>query len=166
VGRGSEFSKLEAEKASRALNNVLFFDEIDPSEIPSLLEQCHVGMVALHPDHKTHNIPGKFVSYVRYGLPVLARVNAGTDLEKLIEEKAVGRVYSGNSVSELKGMAEELADDDILRRSMSERGRELGAHMFSPAAAARQIVGALGEHNLRIPETEHTRAGHQFGPNH
>jgi glycosyltransferase involved in cell wall biosynthesis len=90
---------------------------------------------------------------------VLARVNAGTDLEKLIEEKAVGKVYSGNSVSELKRLAEELADDDILRRSMSERGRELGAHMFSPAAAARQIVASHGELNRRMSHTESARGG-------
>jgi glycosyltransferase involved in cell wall biosynthesis len=143
VGRGSEFSKLEAERVSRDLNNVLFFDEIDPSEIPGLLAQCEVGLVALHPSHKTHNIPGKFVSYVQYGLPVLARVNGGTDLEKLIEEKAVGKVYSGNLVAELKRLAEELADNDALRHSMSERGRELGGRMFSPKVAAGQIVASL-----------------------
>ena len=44
VGRGSEFPKLEAEKVSRNLNNVLLFDEIDLSEIPGLLAQCEVGL--------------------------------------------------------------------------------------------------------------------------
>jgi glycosyltransferase involved in cell wall biosynthesis len=145
VGRGSEFAKLEAEKASRDLSNVLFFAEIDSSEIPGLLGQCHVGLVALHPDHKTHNIPGKFVSYVQYGLPVLARVNGGTDLERLIEDEGVGRVYAGNSVGELRRRAEELADDDGLRRAMSERGRQLGARMFSPETAAKQIVALLAD---------------------
>jgi glycosyltransferase involved in cell wall biosynthesis len=140
VGRGSEVPKLEAEMVSRDLNNLLFFDEIDPSEIPGLLAQCHVGLVALHPDHKTHNIPGKFVSYVQYGLPVLARVNAGTDLEKLIEDSGVGRVYAGSSVDELTVLAEGLADDDALRSVMSERGIRLGQSMFSPEAAAKQIV--------------------------
>jgi glycosyltransferase involved in cell wall biosynthesis len=140
VGRGSEFAKLEAEKASRELTNVLFFGEIDSSEIPGLLAQCDVGLVALHPDHKTHNIPGKFVSYVHYGLPVLARVNGGTDLERLIEDEGVGKVYVGNSVAELKRLAEELADNEVLRHSMSGRGRQLGRRMFSPEAAARQIV--------------------------
>jgi glycosyltransferase involved in cell wall biosynthesis len=148
VGRGSEFAKLEAEKASRELNNVLFFGEIDSSEIPGLLAQCHVGLVALHPDHKTHNIPGKFVSYVHYGLPVLARVNGGTDLERLIEDEQVGRVYVGSSVGELKRLAEELADNDALRATMSERGRQLGRRMFSPAAAAKQI-GTL------LPDSSH-----------
>lgn len=143
VGRGSEFAKLEAEKASRELNNVLFFGEIDSSEIPGLLQQCHVGLVALHPDHKTHNIPGKFVSYVQYGLPVLARVNGGTDLERLIEDEEVGKVYAGSSVDELKRLAEGLADNEALRHSMSGRGRQLASRMFSPATAARQIVASL-----------------------
>jgi glycosyltransferase involved in cell wall biosynthesis len=145
VGRGSEFARLEAEKTSRDLNNVLFFGEIDSSEIPGLLAQCHVGLVALHPDHKTHNIPGKFVSYVQYGLPVLARVNGGTDLERLIQDEQVGKVYAGNSVGELKRLAEELADNDAMRHSMSERGRQLGGRMFSPAAVASQIVALPSE---------------------
>jgi glycosyltransferase involved in cell wall biosynthesis len=150
VGRGSEFAKLEAEKASRDLDNVLFFDEIDSLEIPGLLAQCQVGLVALHPDHKTHNIPGKFVSYVRYGLPVLARVNSGTDLEHIIEDEGVGKVYAGSSVGELKRLAEELADDEVLRRSMSERGRQLGGRMFSPATAARQIVALADVSGTRL----------------
>lgn len=145
VGRGTEFARLEAEKASRDLGNALFFGEIDSLQIPGLLAQCHVGLVALHPDHKTHNIPGKFVSYVQYGIPVLARVNAGTDLQRLIETEQVGRVYVGNSVSELRRLAEQLADDKDLRHTMSQRGRELGRSMFSPVAAARQIVRSVPE---------------------
>ena len=140
VGRGTEFARLEAEKGCRHLDNALFFGEINSSEIPGLLAQCHVGLVALHPDHKTHNIPGKFVSYVQYGLPVLARVNAGTDLERLIEDEQVGKVYVGNSVSELKRLAEQLADDEALRQSFSQHGKEFGRLMFSPSAAAQQIV--------------------------
>jgi glycosyltransferase involved in cell wall biosynthesis len=140
VGRGTEFSSLIAERTSRALDNALFFGEIDPSEIPGLLAQCRVGLVALHPDHRTHNIPGKFVSYVQYGLPVLARANAGNDLIGLIENEGVGRVYVGHSVDELKRLAEEMIDDDALRSSMSERGRQLGLRMFSPETAARQIA--------------------------
>jgi glycosyltransferase involved in cell wall biosynthesis len=157
VGRGSEFARLQAEKASRKLDNVLFFGEIDPSEIPGLLAQCDVGLVALHPDHKTHNIPGKFVSYVQHGLPVLARVNRGTDLERLIVDEGVGRVYVGNSVAELRSLAEELADNDALRLSMSGRDRQLGRAMFSSVAAARQIVAPLSDTNR--PPTRQARVG-------
>jgi hypothetical protein len=49
----------------------------------------------------------------------------------------------------LKRLAEELADDDILRR----------AHMFSPAAAARQIVASHGQLNRRMSHRESARGG-------
>jgi hypothetical protein len=107
-----------------------------------LLAQCHVGLVALHPKHRTHNIPGKFVSYVQYGLPVLARVSAGTDIARLIDERGVGKVYVGDSVVELRRLAEELVEDEDARAAMSERGRDLGRVMFSPAAAARQVISS------------------------
>jgi len=76
---------------------------------------------------------------------VLARVNAGTDLQRLIEENQVGSVYVGHSVHELTRLAEQLIDDDALRRSMSERGRELGRLLFSPVAAAAQIASSRAE---------------------
>jgi glycosyltransferase involved in cell wall biosynthesis len=143
VGRGTEFDRLAELKRSRQLDNFLLFDEIDSREIPGLLAQCDVGLVALHPGHKTHNIPGKFVSYMQYGLPVLARVNRGTDLVRLIEEHGVGRVYVGDSVSELRVSAEEMADNPNLRQEMSERSKTLGRTIFSVETAARQIVASL-----------------------
>jgi glycosyltransferase involved in cell wall biosynthesis len=142
VGRGSEFARLVAEATARALDNILFHDEIPPDEIPGLLAQCDVGLVALDPRHKSHNIPGKFVSYMRYGLPVLARLNEGTDLAGLIEGDDVGRVYTGNEVDRLRQLAEELVDSAELRRAMSQRAFALNQRMFLPSAAVRQIISA------------------------
>ncbi|MDD2878988.1 MAG: hypothetical protein PHQ58_00995 [Rhodoferax sp.] len=48
-------------------------------------------MAALDPRHKTHNIPGKFLSYMQSGLPVLATINAGNDLADVIQTERVGR---------------------------------------------------------------------------
>jgi hypothetical protein len=80
----------------------------------------------------------------------LARVNAGTNLERSIEDGGVGRVYAGHSVDELERLAEELADDDALRHSRSERGTELDRWMFSPAAGADgRAVGSCCGDQLR-----------------
>jgi glycosyltransferase involved in cell wall biosynthesis len=144
VGRGSEFERLLAAALTRSLNNTLFCNEVDSREMPGLLAQCHVGMLALDPRHKTHNIPGKFLTYLLAGLPVLARVNAGTDLAHLIEKEDVGRVYVGDHVDPLREFAEELADSHYTHERMAAKGRNLGAHMFSPETAVRQIIAASG----------------------
>jgi glycosyltransferase involved in cell wall biosynthesis len=143
VGRGSEVTRLQTSAKKRALDNVVFHDEIDPSEIPGLLAQCHIGLLALAPDHKTHNVPGKFLTYMQAGLPVLARINAGSDLADLIEREGVGSLYVGASLDSLQSLAEELVDDSARRELMSSQGRTLAKRLFSPTEAVKQIVAAV-----------------------
>ena len=143
VGRGSYAQQLISETKSRGLDNTLCYDEIDPSEIPGLYEQCHVGLVVLDPRHKTHNLPGKFLSYMQSGLPVLARINPGNDLEKLIASKQIGRVCTNNSVDTLKCLAEDLLEDISVDFGMKSRCLALSKKMFSPEIAVNKIVKAL-----------------------
>jgi glycosyltransferase involved in cell wall biosynthesis len=143
VGRGSDAIRLREDAKTRGLDNVVFHDEIDPTEIPGLYRQCHVGIVALDPRHRTHNIPGKFLSYMQAGLPVLASINPGNDLEKLIEREGVGRVCTDQSVDTLQQLAIELADDIAYGKNVSAGCRALSAKLFSPDAAVKQIVAAL-----------------------
>jgi len=56
----------------------------------SLYKQCQFGIVILDRRHKTHNIPGKFLSYLHTGLPVFALVNPNNDLIPFINNKKVG----------------------------------------------------------------------------
>ena len=121
----------------------MFFDEIEPREIPALLAQCHVGILALDPRHRTHNVPGKFLAYMQAGLPVLARVNAGNDLTSLIESEYVGRVYVGDSADDLRVLAEELCADRAQRALMSVNARRLADSAFSVGSAVQQISTAV-----------------------
>jgi len=101
VGRGNDVERLKEQAAARALDNVLFHDEIDPDEIPDLYAQCYAGLVALDPRHKSHNIPGKFLSYMQNRLPVLAVVNPGNDLAEVIRETRVGEVSEITKLDEI-----------------------------------------------------------------
>lgn len=145
VGRGSDAGRLSLEVEKRALDNVLFLDEIDPDEIPDLYSRCHVGMVALDPRHKSHNIPGKFVTYMQSGLPVLANINPGNDLVELIRHERVGQVSDDNSVDTLFGLAIELLDELDDGSAVPQRCRSLFDRLFSAETAVRQIVSALME---------------------
>ena len=144
VGRGSDAERLKVSARTRGLANTLFFDEIHPDEIPDLYVQCVVGIVALDPRHKSHNIPGKFLTYMQSGLPVLASINAGNDLAALIRAENVGQVCESNQLDELVGLAEALlrqmdTDGDLPARCVALFERE-----FAVGRAVRQVVGALG----------------------
>lgn len=141
VGRGSESATLTEQYGE--LPNVLFCDEIDSEEIPGLYAQCQVGLVALDPRHKSHNIPGKFLSYMQAGLPVLACVNAGNDLIELINASEVGAVIAGEANDEALDQA---ACNALALGEGAETGsrcRDLAMGMFSSRGAVNQIVSSL-----------------------
>ena len=143
VGRGSDVKHLRDYASKNDLQNVLFFDEIDPTEIPGLFSQCHVGIVALDPRHKTHNIPGKFLTYMQAGLPVLALINPGNDLEQLVNEYNLGRVCTNHSLVALKktflGLAGELNQFD----EIAVRCKKISDNMFSTCNIVKQVVKSL-----------------------
>jgi len=143
VGRGSDARRLRMLAEQWKLNNVLFFDEIHPDEIPSLYAQCSVGIVALDPRHKSHNIPGKFITYMQSGLPVLANVNPDNDLVKIIRDEQVGKVCENNQVAELQQLVNGLLEQIDVDHNLSSRCRGLFQREFSVEKAVRQIVGGL-----------------------
>lgn len=143
VGRGSDAARLKAVAHVRQLDNVVFFDEIDPDEIPDLYAQCHTGIVALDPRHKSHNIPGKFLTYMQSGLPVLANINAGNDLAQMIRVERVGQVCETNQVEELVLQAEKLLDQMETDSGLAARCTALFEREFAVDNTVKQIVAAL-----------------------
>lgn len=141
VGRGSEAARLAG--LASDMPNLDVQGEVPPDALASMLQACHIGIVALHPAHRTHNIPGKLLTYLHAGLPVLARVNAGNDLAELVRREKVGRVVEGIDPDQLFMAANELAGDGVLREAMGRRGHGLARRLFAPEAAAAQIVRAL-----------------------
>ena len=143
VGRGSEAERLRSEAERRGLDHCHFVDEVDPEEIPALYDRCDFGLVALDQRHTWHNIPGKFISYLHSGLPVLASVNPGNDLVALVERHDVGRVSTSASGSDLSELARAMLDDPRPREEWQARCRTLGQAMFGSRQAAEQIVAGL-----------------------
>lgn len=142
VGRGSEAVRLRQTAEKLGLGNTLFFDEIHPDEVPDLYNQCTVGIVALHPKHNSHNIPGKFITYMQSGLPVLANINAGNDLADLIRKEQVGEACENNLLTDLHRLAEQLLISEK-QTGYAEKCQRLFAEKFSVESAAKQIVAAL-----------------------
>ena len=142
VGRGSEMERFREDPIFKSLKNILFFDQIDADEIPSLYSQCDVGMLSLDTRHKTHNIPGKFLSYIASGLPVLASVNPGNDIINLINSSRTGQVIDNACPKNLSNKAIEIIkslDDDKIK----ERCTTLSNKLFQPRIATKQIINSI-----------------------
>lgn len=146
VGRGSEVSRLKVSAKARKLDNLLFYDEIHPDEISDLYAQCTVGIVALDPRHKTHNIPGKFLTYMQNGVPVLANINAGNDLSSIICTEQVGQVCECNQLENLLELSEKLLlQIEIQSDDLAQRCKSLFEREFSVEKTVRQILANFSD---------------------
>ena len=143
VGRGTEKERLTKLSQKKSLNNIVFHNEIDFDAIPGLLKTCSIGLIALDPKHKSHNIPGKFLSYIQAGLPVLARINHNTDLEHLIRREALGEVYTGDDAKPFSICAMKLLDSESSLKYMRTNGKAYFRANYSVSAAATNIIKSL-----------------------
>ena len=143
VGRGSKKAELEKQTKDLNLKHILFFDEIDSQELPNLYKQCIAGLIGLDSRHTTQNIPGKFLSYIQSGLPVLGFVNPGNDLLALTEQWGVGRLVTSSSQKDLSLLIKFIDGENIYMN----RYVEMLKAMFSPAQAANQITDTFNAEN-------------------
>jgi glycosyltransferase involved in cell wall biosynthesis len=143
IGRGSALEKLKQDTKKNKLNNIIFHDEIDSDEIFALYKQCVAGIVSLDDRHKSHNIPGKFISYMHAGLPVFAVVNENNDLIKLINKEKVGKALSNRNIPFLKRKMELFIENDLDDNKIKVRCKNLAKQMFSTEQAAKQILSSF-----------------------
>jgi len=143
VGQGSEAKRIRNHAEELGLENILFFDSIPADEILTLYIQCDVGLLTLDHRHKTFNVPGKFVSYMQAGLPILASINPGSDLVDLINNHNVGKVSVSENLREMIPMITDLMEMIEKDRELENRCIALAMEHYRPSTAVKKIVNGL-----------------------
>ena len=143
IGSGSEAGFVENYIKKNNLDNILFLNEVPHEELPELYTQCNYGLILLDLNLRTHNIPGKFLSYLYAGLPVFASINKGNDLEKIIDEYELGKYSSDDNCNDVAMKMIELAAISYDREKNKEKSMILLEKRFSPNSAATKIMDSL-----------------------
>jgi glycosyltransferase involved in cell wall biosynthesis len=88
VGKGKNFNRLA--KSFQGSSHASFLAEVNEQEVVSLYHKCAYGLVLLDPSHRSQNIPGKFIGYIRENLPVILSVNLNNDLRSVVKCNDLG----------------------------------------------------------------------------
>lgn len=97
IGRGSSYTSLKDWCFKLNINNVFFLAELDSRFMPLIYQKADFGIISLDYRHTTNNIPGKYISYINYGLPVLALINKGNSLNQEINSEKLGLALANSS---------------------------------------------------------------------
>lgn len=143
IGRGSEFENMKIIARKRGIINVIFHEEIDNSQIMDLYDQCSCGLVILDRRHKTHNIPGKFLSYLHAGLPIFALVNEDNDLISMVNKNNLGFASCNFDVNFLKKELINISNKINSEKNFKQKNKKFAEDIFSVKKAANQIISEL-----------------------
>jgi glycosyltransferase involved in cell wall biosynthesis len=143
VGEGSEVSRVTKAIETGRLTNIQIIPGLPQEQYLSMVAEFDFGLISLDARLTSHNIPGKLLSYLYWGLPVLASVNSGNDLFQLLRESRAGFCLLNGQDENLARAALRLADDLTLRPAMRENARRLLEQEFSVANAVDQIFKHL-----------------------
>ncbi|MGA2076432.1 MAG: glycosyltransferase family 4 protein [Terriglobia bacterium] len=143
VGDGSEAPRLKKAIEAQGLCNIQVLPPVDQKEYLSMLSEFDVGLISLDRHLTTHNVPGKLLGYMYWGIPVLASVNPGNDLFAVIADSRAGFCHENGNDQKLAAAALNFATNTDLRACMGKNSRLLLELKFSAPAAAHQILRHL-----------------------
>jgi hypothetical protein len=145
IGSGDQKDQIVQLAHESNLNNIHFFDQVSPEELTDLYKECSGGIIFLSTRHTTHNIPGKFISYVSAGLPVFAIVNPGNEIVEFMEKAKVGLACEENTYEVIEHgwrvFWDKLQAGDYSRSNCLTLARE----QFDALVVAEQVYSSMVE---------------------
>lgn len=142
LGAGDEFQLVQDTIKNKNLSNCLLLESVSQDMFTSILTQIDIGLFTLHPDHKTHNFPGKILGYMQVGIPILGAVNHGNDLKTVIEGRKAGFVSIAGDHDTLYQNAVTLLDTKQ-RKTMGKNAIKLMDTTFSVNTTVKKIIHSL-----------------------
>jgi len=143
VGKGDEVDLIRNSKEKYKLDNITYLPPVDQDTYSEMLNDFDVGMFSLHPDHKTHNFPGKLLGYMTFSKPILGSVNEGNDLKGIVNNAEAGFIFDNGEDEALYTSAVKLIDSFELRIKTGENGKKLLIDQFSIEQACTQIIECI-----------------------
>ena len=140
VVNGGGSSKDALVESAAGLDNLKFVEMQPRERLPEVLAAGDLHVVPLKRGLARSSVPSKLYSILAAGRPVLASVDAGTEVATTIERAAAGVSVPPEDPDAFCAALAELLDDPDRRTAMGDSGRAFVEGWVSPAA-----VGAAYE---------------------
>lgn len=97
VGGGTEFEKLEQAIQCKQLQNVKLYQALPKADYDQFIKACDVGLIFLDYRFTIPNFPSRLLSYLEFGMPVIAATDKHTDIGQIISDNNFGRWNESNN---------------------------------------------------------------------
>ena len=159
LGGGAGCDYLKSQAREMGLENVRFLPFQPRSRLPEVLATADVSLVTLRKGIGISSLPSKCYSILASGRPLIASVDAESDIWKLVQRSGAGVCIPPENPEALAEIIRELKDDPSRRELLGHKGREFALKYHAPQAAAEKfeqlLLSALANHEGRKMSFHH-----------
>jgi glycosyltransferase involved in cell wall biosynthesis len=145
IGAGARKRWLESTVNAEKLGNVTILPLAPRSELNTSLNACDAAIVSFQPGMSGVSVPSRMYNVMAAGKPILAMADRDSELARVLQEEAVGRVVLPGDIDGLVGAIEELRNDPAERTRMGERARSAVERNYSYENTLSQYRGLIRE---------------------
>ena len=148
-GGGSSLGDVQRQAAG--LPNVVFVPMQPLERLPEVLAAADVHVVALRAGLSRNSVPSKTYSILAAGRPVLAAVDAGSEVQRVVEAAGAGVAVPPDDPAAFLAALRPLLDDTGARERMGRAGRVWVLNTASPTGVGQAYEDLLTEVANRPP---------------
>ena len=152
VINGQGARRAELERKARGMSNVVFVDMQPADRLPEVLAAADVHLVPLKRGLASSSVPSKTYSILAAGRPMIASVDSGSEVARVLERSGAGVSVPPQDAEALTKALRTLLDAPEDRARMGLAGRAFVEQWASPAAVAESYEKLFEE--LRSHETD------------
>jgi colanic acid biosynthesis glycosyl transferase WcaI len=144
---GDGAARASLEQRSAGLGNVRFNGYQPSDRLSELLATGDVHLVPLKSGLGNVSVPSKTYSILAAGRPVLAAIDPGTEVPRILDAAKAGISVAPDDPTAFRTALQQLLDDPAGRDEMGTRGRQWVEAAASPSAIARMYADLIVELN-------------------
>ena len=142
-GEGSARPGLQA--SATDLRNLVFVDYQPAERLAEVLASADIHVVVLREGLACASVPSKLYSILAAGRPVLAAVDPGTEVTRVLERAGCGVAVAAGDSDGFGAAVASLIDDTEGRSAMGRRGRSFVEGWLTPSAAAKAYAALVAD---------------------
>ncbi|MDP9069392.1 MAG: glycosyltransferase family 4 protein [Actinomycetota bacterium] len=136
VINGQGAARADLERKARGLANVRFVNMQPLERLPEVLAAADIHLVPLKKGLAHSSVPSKTYSILAAGRPLIASVDRGTEIARLVERSGAGVAVPPEDAEALTKAIRQMLDSPEDRRAMGDAGRSFIEGWASPEAVA------------------------------
>jgi colanic acid biosynthesis glycosyl transferase WcaI len=136
VINGQGAVRRDLERKAAGMTNVRFIDSQPAERLPEVLAAADLHLVPLKKGLASSSVPSKTYSVLAAGRPLLASVDAGSEVERLLQRSGAGVAVAPEDPEAFTKAIRALLDAPEEMRRMGEAGRRFVEGWASPATVA------------------------------